>query len=65
MIDHQKILLIISLSDMLPVLLSFCTIARFWNVLSDPIIEPPIHDEYLLCQSKFMWSYYPYRLNYL
>ena len=54
-----------SLSDILPVLLSFWEMARFWKVLSDPIIEPPIHDEYLLCQSKFMCSYSPYLLSYL
>lgn len=32
--------------------LSEFVIASFWKVDSDPIIDPPIQAEYLLCQSN-------------
>ena len=41
------------------VLLSLLTMASCWKVDKEPIIEPPIQEEYLRCQSKFMCNYSP------
>lgn len=54
----------ISLSLVLPpVLLSLLAIAKFWKVDKEPIIDPPIHEEYRLCQSKLICNSSPYRLS--
>jgi hypothetical protein len=42
---NQNILLIMSESLILPPLLSLFTIAKFWKVEREPIIEPPIQEE--------------------
>lgn len=44
---NHRILLIISLGESSAFLIANC-----WKVDNDPIIDPPIHAEYLLCQSN-------------
>lgn len=58
---NHKILLMISWVG----ILSLFWMASSWNVESEPIMEPPIQDEYFLCQSNSIFKSCPYLLSYL